>query len=66
MFMIASSPQILYMILILPTLFGLALLGEGVNKVIHEEWYGLVSILFGMMFIGVVILIFIFFSAGLK
>ncbi|KKS77855.1 MAG: hypothetical protein UV74_C0002G0081 [Candidatus Woesebacteria bacterium GW2011_GWB1_43_14] len=62
--MSVTGPQLLYMILILPTLFGLALIGEGTNKVIHEEWYGLISVLFGMIFIGVVILIFIFFSAG--
>jgi len=29
------------MILVLPSLFGLALIGEGIKKIAHEEWAGL-------------------------
>ncbi|MFZ5932730.1 MAG: hypothetical protein ACOYT7_01475 [Patescibacteria group bacterium] len=54
------------MILILPSLFGLTLVGEGLNKVIHEEWSGLISIVFGLLFIGVVIFAFFFFSTYLN
>ena len=61
-----SDPQFLYMILVLPSLFGLTLIGEGLNKVIHEEWSGLISIVFGLMFIGVVIFAFFFFSTYLN
>ena len=57
------DPQFLYMILVLPCLFGLTLLGEGINKVIHEEWGGIISIIFGFMFIGVVIFAYLFFSS---
>ena len=64
--MSASDPQFLYMILILPSLFGLTLVGEGINKLLHEEWSGLISIVFGLMFIGVVIFAFLFFSTYLK
>ena len=32
-----KDPQFLYMMLVLPSLFGLTLIGEGLNKVIHEE-----------------------------
>jgi hypothetical protein len=60
--MSASDPQFLYIILILPCLFGLTLTGEGINKVIHEEYNGFISILFGLMFIGVVVFAFFFFS----
>jgi hypothetical protein len=60
-----NDPQFLYMILVLPSLFGLTLLGEGLNKVIHEEWSGVLSIIFGLMFIGVVIFAFFFFSSYL-
>ena len=63
--MSATDPQFLYMILILPSLFGLTLLGEGINKVIHEEYNGIVSIVFGFMFIGVVIFAYLFFSSYL-
>lgn len=61
-----SDPQFLYMILVLPSLFGLTLIGEGLNKVLHEEWSGLISIVFGLMFIGVVIFAFFFFSTYLN
>jgi len=51
------------MILVLPSLFGLTLLGEGVNKVVHEDYGGVLSIIFGFMFIGAVIFAFLFFSS---
>jgi len=63
--MTPQDPQFLYMILILPSLFGLTLLGEGINKVIHEEYGGILSIVFGFMFIGVVIFAYLFFSSYL-
>lgn len=63
--MSTTDPQFLYMILVLPSLFGLTLLGEGLNKVIHEEWGGILSIVFGLMFLGAVIFAFIFFSSYL-
>jgi hypothetical protein len=64
--MVPTDPQFLYMILVLPTLFGLTLVGEGLNKVVHHEWHGLISLLFGLAFIGVVIFAFIFFSTYIK
>lgn len=63
--MTATDPQFLYMILVLPSLFGLTLLGEGLNKIIHEEWGGVISIIFGFMFIAVVIFAYLFFSSYL-
>lgn len=60
--MSATDPQFLYMILVLPSLFGLTLLGEGISKVIHEEDNGIISIIFGFMFIGIVVFAFFFFS----
>lgn len=61
--MITSDPQFLYMVLVLPSLFGLTLLGEGLNKVIHEEWSGILSIIFGFMFLGAVVFTYLFFSS---
>ena len=61
-----NDPQFLYMILVLPSLFGLTLVGEGLNKIIHEEWSGLISIVFGLMFIAVVVFAFFFFSTYLN
>lgn len=60
--MSTSDPQFLYMILVLPSLFGLTLVGEGLNKVMHEEYSGVVSIIFGFLFIGAVLFAFFFFS----
>lgn len=61
----ANDPQVLYMILVVPTLFGLTLVGEGVNKLVHEETGGIISIIFGFLFIGLVIFAYIFFSGFL-
>jgi hypothetical protein len=54
------------MILILPSLFGLTLVGDGLNKIMHEEAGGILSIVFGFIFIGVVIFAYIFFSSYLS
>jgi uncharacterized membrane protein HdeD (DUF308 family) len=58
-----SDPQFLYMILVLPSLFGLALVGEGINKIVHKKWAGLISIAFGLIFISLVIFAFLFFTS---
>lgn len=58
----ANDPQILYMILIVPSLFGLTLIGEGINKLVHDETGGVVSVFFGILFIGLVVFAYIFFS----
>jgi len=57
-----TDPQFMYMIMILPSLFGLTLIGEGLNKIIHEEWNGFISIVFGIVFIGLVIFAYYFFT----
>ena len=62
----ATDPQFLYMVLVLPTLFGLTLVGEGLNKGLKDEKQGWVSIVFGVLFIWVVIFAFVFFSNWLK
>jgi len=62
-----TDPQFLYMILVLPSLFGLTLLGEGINKVAHEELgSGAISIFFGLAFMGIVVFTFLFFSSYLS
>jgi len=60
-----TDPQFLYMILILPALFGLTLVGDGVSKIVHEEGGGVISIFFGLVFIGIVIFAYFFFSSFL-
>jgi hypothetical protein len=64
--MASMDPQFLYMILVLPSLFGLTLVGDGLNKVVHDESGGFISIIFGVIFIGVVIFAYFFFSSYLS
>jgi len=61
-----TDPQFLYMILILPAIFGLTLIGEGINKMLHEEGGGVLNIFFGLVFVGVVVFTYFFFSAYLN
>jgi hypothetical protein len=63
--MTTTDPQFLYMILVLPSLFGLTLVGDGINKLVHEEAGAYVSVIFGIVFIGIVVFIYIFFSSYL-
>jgi len=60
-----TEPQFLYMMLILPTLFGLTLIGEGLNKVLKDEKTGWTSIIFGVLFVIVVVFAYLFFSQNL-
>jgi hypothetical protein len=64
--MTPNDPQFLYMILVLPSLFGLTLIGDGLNKTIHSESGGVLSIVFGCIFIGVVFFTYFFFSSFIK
>jgi len=57
-----QDPQFLYMVLILPSLFGLTLIGEGLNKVLKSEVAGWVSIVLGVLFIVVVVFSYFFLS----
>lgn len=61
--MTPKDPQFLYMILVLPSLFGLTLMGEGIYKCVHEEWSGLISVFFGLLFIVMVVFAYLFFSS---
>lgn len=49
-----SDPQFIYMVLILPCLFGLTLVGEGVYKLTQERTVGWFNIAMGMVFMVVV------------
>ncbi len=49
----AADSQLVYIMLALPTLFGLTLLGEGVYKMVHYE-VGWVNVLIGCVFLATV------------
>ena len=57
-----TDPQFLYMILVLPSLFGITLMGEGIYKCVHDEWSGMISVIFGLIFIGMVVFAYFFLS----
>jgi hypothetical protein len=50
----------------MPALFGLVLVGEGLNKLVHEEKSGIISVVAGLLFIAVVVFAFLFFSTYLN
>ena len=54
-----SDPQLLYMVLIIPSLFGFTLIGEGLHKLVKSYLGGWLSLIFGSLFIVVVILAYI-------
>ncbi|MDO8551352.1 MAG: hypothetical protein Q7S03_01565 [bacterium] len=56
----SSDVQFLYMVLILPSLFGLTLVGEGLSKVLKSERAGWLSLIFGFLFIAVVVFAYFF------
>lgn len=57
-----SNFQFIYLVLILPTLFGLTLVGEGLNKILKSEKAGWLSIAFGIVFCAVVIWVYLILS----
>lgn len=51
--MMAADPQMFYIMLALPALFGLTMVGEGVYKISHYE-PGWVSVILGTLFLVIV------------
>ena len=60
-----TDPQFLYMVLILPSLFGLTLVGEGLNKILKDERAGWVSIFAGAIFILLVVVAYVFVASAI-
>lgn len=61
-----QETDFLYITLILPSLFGLTLVGEGLNRILKSELTGLVSLVFGILFIVIVILAYLFLSGRMN
>lgn len=50
------DPKFIYLLSILPSVFGLTLIGDGIHKITKDEG-GWISIFFGVIFLGVVVFI---------
>lgn len=60
--MTVNDPQFIYIFLILPSLYGFTLIGQGIYKVSKEEWNGLINLVLGVVFIGFVIVAYFMFT----
>lgn len=60
-----SDPTFLMMIFILPSLFGLSLLGEGVSKIMNYDPRGWVGVTAGGCFLVIIILAYFMLSTSL-
>lgn len=50
-----TDPSFLMILLILPSLFGMTLIGEGVNKVMNYDNHGWIGISTGSIFVVIII-----------
>ena len=57
-----NDPQFYYIFLVLPSLFGITLIGEGIYKVSKEEWNGLINLVLGVIFIAFVVIAYFMFT----
>ena len=54
-----NQPEFIYIALILPSLFALTLIAEGVNKILRQE-PGWVSLTLGSLFIALIVGVYFF------
>lgn len=57
-----NDPQFYYIFLVLPSLFGVTLIGEGIYKISKEEWNGLINLVLGVIFIAFVFIAYFMFT----
>ena len=60
-----SDPQFLLMIFILPGLFGVTMVAEGIGKVMNYDGRGWIGIAAGSLFITIIIIAFFFISSSI-
>jgi uncharacterized membrane protein YphA (DoxX/SURF4 family) len=61
-----ESPQLIYLILVIPSVFGLTLIVHGLTKIIKNDDGGYINFIFGLVFLGVVAFTYFFFSVYLN
>jgi len=60
-----TDPQFMYMVLILPGMFGMTMVGEGVTKIVHYQPIGWLHIMVGIIFMGAILGAYLFLSGAL-
>lgn len=56
-----SGPGTTYILLVIPTLFAIAVMGQGINKMRKEEKGGGVALVFGIIFLLLIGAAYLFF-----
>lgn len=56
-----SGPGITYLLMVIPTLFALVVVGQGIHKISKEESDGGLVLVFGIVFLIIVVAAYFFF-----
>lgn len=56
-----SSPGVTYILLVIPTIFSLAVVGQGIYKLSRNEADGAVVVGFGILFLALIVAAYFFF-----
>ena len=61
---LTNDTSFLMMVFVMPALFGLSLLGEGVNKIMNYDNRGWIGVITGCGFLGVIVVAFVMIKMG--
>lgn len=64
--MSSSDPRFIYMLLVLPGVFGLVMFGGGLSQILHEEHGGFVHLAWGLLLLGGVSFLYFFLPSFLS
>jgi hypothetical protein len=56
-----SGPGLSYILLVIPSFFAIALVGQGVSKLSHNDTSGWVPVSFGTLFMVLIVVAYFFF-----
>ena len=57
-----NDPQVMFIALVLPGLFAMTLIGDGLNKMAHYQSGGTVSMVIGIVFIALIVVAYFYYS----
>ena len=56
-----SGPGLSYILLVIPSLFAVAVVGQGISKLSHNDKSGWIPVSFGVLFITLILVVYFFF-----